>query len=80
MESSSFGVRNPYAKGLKHFPYPVANEQESKQKEDHSEIMPMLSQVLTGNSINCPSHFHSKNIVLYYKLILYQTKKYLYKN
>lgn len=49
MESSICGVRNPYAKALKHFPYTVANEQESQQKEDQSEIMPMLSQVLIGN-------------------------------
>lgn len=49
MESSICGVRNPYAKGLKRFPYTVANEQESQQKDDQSEIMPMLSQVLIGN-------------------------------
>lgn len=49
MESSICGVRIPYAKGLKHFPYTVANEQESQQEEDQSEIMPMLSQVLIGN-------------------------------
>lgn len=65
MESSSYAVRNPHAKGLKRFPYTVANEQESQQKEDQAEIMPMLSQVLIGNSINCSSNFHSKNTVLY---------------
>lgn len=71
MESSSYGVRNPYAKDLKCFPYTVAIEQEGKQKEDQTEIMPMLSQALIGSSINFSSNFHSKNIVLYYKIIMY---------
>lgn len=71
MEASNYGVRNLCAEGVKHFPYTVANEQESKQKDHQSEIMPVLSQVLRGNSINCPSNFHGKNIVLYYISNLY---------
>jgi len=71
MELSSYGVRNPYTKGFQCFPYTVGNEQKSKQKGDQSEIMSVLNQVLTGNNINCPSNFHSKNKVLYHKSILY---------
>lgn len=71
MESSSYGVRNPYTKSLKCYSYTVAIEQEGKQKEDQTEIIPMLSQAPIGSSINFSSNFHSKNIVLYYKIIMY---------
>lgn len=44
---------------LKHFPYVVANEQESKQRENQSETMPILNHELIGNHINFLSYFHS---------------------